>query len=605
MEKVSLYVKKILALALAAIVFIWASRFSFIDTQFESILILAGAFLLFAFLDFRITGEKPRFLFGLHQSDAFLNQKGGFWNLFKWIVSLFGLAYDLVVWSLWGVYLLFILFAELLLFIKTILFWIIHAIIWFIRQLFPPFVFLFKMVLHYLIYWPWWIYQVSFRNMKTSINKNFYIIALWGTVPALFIVFLFYAIGQLTGIPELVVLSAVFSIIPLVWSYGEIALLRFEQRERDDHTAVRIGYRNGFDAVRSVLFYLLIILLLIVAMIVLNLLGWIPNLSMTLLGITLNINMAISLLLIFLTVILFFAASILPTHILYKPEHENDLQSSLVLLKVIGRRFLRYSFASLPASLFGALLLAIPVLVMLLAFTITEEVKDTVLQVRIEQLSDKSAGMEALDAYRTDVQIKRLRKYQEVPMQAPAFFEELRNRSQLELLKRDIGEARDQLEVRKAGFQKELTSINTEIERVRAERQAESGGEGENGIAGLTAERLDLEEEYLDWEAHQKQCIATMEVDLKELRSVRVQLPLLYLFVGIMFALFGGLVVAVLVAYLGNVWYALYNLKEDDEPTRWCQVIGEIRERDANQPLLGFTLLVIIGVLLFMGLQIL
>jgi hypothetical protein len=440
--------------------------------------------------------------------------------------------------------------------------------------------------------------------MGASINKNFYIIALWGTVPALFIVFLFYAIGQLTGIPELVALSAVFAIIPLVWSYGEIALLRFEQRERDDHTAVRTGYRNGFDAVRSVLFYLLIILVLIVAMIAMNLLGWIPNLSMTLLGITLNINMAISLLLIFLAVILFFASSILPTHILYRPEHENDLQSSLLLLRVIGRRFLRYSFASLPASLFGSLLLVIPVLVMLLAFTITEQVKDNVLQVRIDQLSEKATGMESLDAYRTDLQIKRLQKYQEVPMQATAFFKELRNRSQLESFKRDIVQARDQLEVRKAGFEKEVSAINDEIEQVRAERLAEAGEEGANGIAGLTAERLDMEEEYLNWEAHQKQCIATMEVDQKELRRVRAQMPLLYLFVGIMFALFGGLVVAVLVAYLGNVWYALYNLKEDEKPTRWCQVIREIGERDANQPLLGFTFLVIIGGLLFLGLRI-
>ena len=604
MEKVSLYVKKILALILAAIVFAWASRLSIIDTQFEFILILAGAFLLFAFLDFRITGEKPRFLFGLNQSDAFLNKKGGFWNLFKWIVNLFGLAYDLVVWSLWGVYLLFILFTEFLLLIKTIVFWIIHAIIWFIRQLFPPFIFLFRMVLHYLVYWPWWIYQVAFRNMKISINKNFYIIALWGTVPALFIVFLFFAIGQLTGIPELVALSAVFAIIPLVWSYGEIAVLRFEQRERDDHTAVRTGYRSGFDAIRSVLFYLLILLVLIVSMIVLNMLGWIPNLSMTLLGITLNINMAISLLLIFLTVILFFAASILPTHILYRPEHENDLKSSLTLLQVIGRRFLRYSFAGLPASLFGTLLLVIPVLVMLLAFTITEEVKDKILQVRIEQLSGRSAGMEALDAYRADVQIKRLQKYQEVPLLAPAYFEELQNSSQLQSLRSDIGQASDQLEVRRAGFEKEVTSINAEIERIRAESVDQAGVERSNGIALLTAERLDLEEEYLNWEAHQKQCIATMEVDLKEHRRVRAQMPLLYLFVGIMFALFGGLVVAVLVAYLGNVWYELYNLNEDDKPTRWCLVIREIGERDANQPLLGFTFLAILGGLLLLGLQI-
>jgi hypothetical protein len=592
MEKVTLYIRKILALMLAGAVFTAASRHPFVNSQFATILLAAGCFLLFAFLDFRITGEKPRFLFGLNQSDTFLNKKGGFWNLFKWIVNLFGLAYDLLVWSLWGVYLLFILFAEFLLLIKTIIYWIIHAAIWLLRQLFPPFIFLFKMILHYLINWSWWIYRVAFKNMKISVNQNFYIIALWGTVPALFIVFLFYAIGQITGLPQLVVLSTVFAIIPLVWSYGEIAALRFEQREKENHSAVRAAYRNGFDAVRSVLFYLLVALVLITATIVLNLLGWIPNLSMSLLGISLNINMAISLLLIFLTVILFFSTSILPTHILYRPEHDNNLESSLGFLRVIARRFLRYTFAGIPSALFGSLLLVIPILVMLLVFNITEKVKDNILQVRIENLSDQSAGMGSLDAYRTDIRIKRLQRYQEVPLMAPVYFEELRNYRQLQSLKESTSNAGDQLEIRRAAFEKEVASINGEIERIRA-LGAEDGGS--DGIAMLSAERLDLEEAYLNWEAHQKECIATMNADLQEIKRVRAQMPILYLFVGVMFALFGGLVVAVLVAYLGNVSFELYNMREEGTPTYWCETIREIGEKNSNQPLLGFTLLAIIA----------
>ena len=592
MEKVTLYIRKILALMLAGAVFTAASRHPSVNSQFATILLAAGSFLLFAFLDFRITGEKPRFLFGLNQSDTFLNKKGGFWNLFKWIVNLFGLAYDLLVWSLWGVYLLFILFAEFLLLIKTIIYWIIHAAIWLLRQLFPPFIFLFKMILHYLINWSWWIYRVAFKNMKISVNQNFYIIALWGTVPALFIVFLFYAIGQITGLPQLVVLSTVFAIIPLVWSYGEIAALRFEQREKENHSAVRAAYRNGFDAVRSVLFYLLVALVLITATIVLNLLGWIPNLSMSLLGISLNINMAISLLLIFLTVILFFSTSILPTHILYRPEHDNNLESSLGFLRVIARRFLRYTFAGIPSALFGSLLLVIPILVMLLVFNITEKVKDNILQVRIENLSDQSAGMGSLDAYRTDIRIKRLQRYQEVPLMAPVYFEELRNYRQLQSLKESTSNAGDQLEIRRAAFEKEVASINGEIERIRA-LGAEDGGS--DGIAMLSAERLDLEEAYLNWEAHQKECIATMNADLQEIKRVRAQMPILYLFVGVMFALFGGLVVAVLVAYLGNVSFELYNMREEGTPTYWCETIREIGEKNSNQPLLGFTLLAIIA----------
>jgi hypothetical protein len=116
----------------------------------------------------------------------------------------------------------------------------------------------------------------------------------------------------------------------------------------------------------------------------------------------------------------------------------------------------------------------------------------------------------------------------------------------------------------------------------------------------LTSERLDLEEEFFNWEVHQKECIATMKADLQELKRVRTQMPILYLFVGVMFALFGGLVVAVLVAYLGNLSYELYNMREDGTSTYWCQTIREIGEKNPNQPLLGFTLLAMIGGLVWL-----
>jgi hypothetical protein len=54
-------------------------------------------------------------------------------------------------------------------------------------------------------------------------------------------------------------------------------------------------------------------------------------------------------------------------------------------------------------------------------------------------------------------------------------------------------------------------------------------------------------------------------------------------------------VVAVLVAYLGNLSYELYNMRENGTSTYWCQAIREIGEKSPNQPLLGFTLLAMIG----------
>ncbi len=600
MEKVTLYVKKILALLFSFSLLI-ALRFGVFEISSHAfILLYPGSFLLFAFLNYKITDEKPKFLFGLTQSDAFLTKKGGFWNLFKWIVNSLGFLYDIVVWIIWGVYLLFLLIVDFILLIKFVVYWIIHAIIWFIRQFFPPFIFLFKMFVHYIINWAWWIYQMTFRNVKISVNKNFYLIALWGTVPAIFIVFLFYAVGQLVGIEELVMVSAIFALIPLVWSYGEIAALRFEQREKEDYGSVKASFRNGWDSVKSVLFYLIAIIVLLIAEIVLNLMGWIPNLSMSLIGITINLNMFISFILVFLAVIITFADCIIPSHILYHPEHENDFDSSIGLLKVIGQKFVRYIAVQFPANFFGALLLIIPVFLMLLTFTITENIKDGVLDVKIENMKAKSKSMEALDEYRNQYKISRLELYKEVPEQASSYFSESRNSGEtIDALKEELISSEELLLTKQSQFDKDLKDINATIEVAKTE----VSDPGSNQLSVLTSDRLALEEEYFAWDKNQKECIAFLQADLKEQRSVRIQMPILYLFVGIFFSIFGGIVLAVFVAYIGNVYFELYNMREDEKPTYWRQTIEELKAKDGNQPLLGFTFLVIIIVawLIFSG----
>ena len=592
MEKTSLYVKKILALVLSASFFYFIGIFAFEPLPVKPVIAGSLAFLLFAYLDYRITGEKPRFLFGMNQSDTYLNKKGGFWHLFKWILNLFGFIYDLIVWTIWGVVLLFALFVDLLLLIKTIAYWILHALIWFLRQLFPPVVFIFRMFMHYILNWTWWIYQLAVRNVKIAVHKNFYFIALWGSIPALFIVFLFYAMSQVVGIPQLLLLSAVFAMIPIVWSFGEIAFLRFEGREKDEYTAVRDKFRNGFDAVRSVLFYLSIVLLLMLAEILLNLLGWIPNLSMSLLGISLNLNMAISLSLVFLAIIVSFAGCILPTHILYHPEHENDLTSSLGFLTTISKKFLRYLFARIPITIFGSVLLFIPILIIAFTLVISDNIKNSVLGVKIEQLSEKRSELQGQEAHTLDIRMDRLQLYKEIPVKAAEHFAEIRNtKNRIDDIQDDLLATRELIRARNAAFDKEIDGINLKLE------DAEAGTVGDSitfEIADLSSLRGSLEEEHAKWQEGKEESISMLEADQKELRSQRIQMPVLYFFVGILFAVFGGLAFAVYVAYTGNVYFELYQFREDERPSQWKQTLTAIREKDPNQPLLGFTFLVLL-----------
>ena len=592
MEKVSLYIKKILSLALSFSIFFVAGLFGIKTMSYNLIWISAVGFILFAYLDFKISGEKPRFLFGMNQSDAYLNSKGGFWNLFKWIVTLFGFLYDMVIWTLWGVFLLFNLFVDFLLLVRTIVYWIIFALIWFIRQLFPPIIFIFRMFIHYIINWAWWIYQVAVRNVKKSINKNFYFIALWGSVPAMFIVFLFYGIAELSGMPELILLSTVFALVPLVWSFGEIAALRFEKRESEEYSSVRFSFGNGFDSLRSLLFYLVAALILIIAEVLFNLLGWIPSLSLSLIGIAININTAISLVLLFLLIIILFAGSMLPTHILYHPEHENDLNSSIRFLRIIGRKFLRYSFAGIPAGLFASILLVIPLLVIFFTFSFTDSLKDSVLDSRIETLNEKSQNMGNVDAYLTDTRKKRLEMYKDLPLLAgEKFAESLQSKPRIEKLEKDIRTSGEQLKKRESEFRMESRTLAIQIDSAEMAMVSDTVSEE---LAALIATKDELEMKFTTWKESQDEYIDLLEIDLRELKNIRWQMPILFLLMGILFAVFGGILLAVIIGYVGNVYYELYIMREDDSPSYWVHTLEKIRKKDSNQPLLGFTLLVII-----------
>ncbi len=562
-----MFVKRILALLISGGVWYFLSGLAFIDQRVEYLLLSAFAFLLFGYLDFRGTVTKPRFLFELNQADAYLNKKGGFWNLFKWIVILLGLAYDLVAWSLWGVNLLFLLVAELLLLVKTIFFGIIDAFTWFLRQLFPPFVFVFRMFMHYVVQWGWWIYQLAVRNVRISMNRNFYFIALMGTVPAIFIVFLFYVISQLAGMPGLVLFSYLFAIMPLTWSFGEIAALRFEGREKDDFVSVKQRFRIGFDSMRSVLFYMVLLLALIAMEVVLNLLGWIPDLSMSLLGIVLNLNMGISLLIIFLLIIMAYIPGIMPAHILYRQEHQNDFRSSLMVLGMLGRKFLRYTFVEIPAIFFGALMLIIPAALLVLTFLVTDTIKDTVLEYRVVQMERDSGSEDTVAASMSRNKVERLELYQDVPLLAPGTIVEMMDGNRIAVLEQRIAETGQRImdtELRISVLEDRITTVE------------------EDSVTRYTSEITREERSLVQEEDH----LAIMEADLQELKRRRIQVPVLYLFIGIMVSVFGGLVLAVYIAYIGNVYYELYGLKEDGKPSYWARTLGEMRMKEPNQPFL-------------------
>ena len=409
MDKTQVYIKKILALAVV-------SATGFVLTEFiKYYYILPFCFFTLAFLITRITGEKPYYLYGLPEAEKYLNNKGGFWLLFKWIFGFLGLAYDIIAMTLNGIFFLFVIFTDILFLLKTAIYWVVYGIIRFLDLFVPPIVFLFRIFIHYIFKWPWWIYKLSYKNTGVSINRNFYQVSYRGSFLALFVFFVFLGAGSVTGIMLLIIPGIVFALLPMVWSFGVISLIRRNKLTEVSYSTAKSSYSGGYDAMRIVLNYLSLILIFLIVVVILNILGWIPSAGFSLLGISLNVTTLLQIILLYLGVIILFAVIILPPHVVISGSSGLSLIESVRFIGIIGKKFLRYLSALFPASFFSAALLIIPVLIISIAAFLTLTLRDNILDARIEMLKEKEILTSSPEKYEIRRNIKLLQFYQSFP----------------------------------------------------------------------------------------------------------------------------------------------------------------------------------------------
>lgn len=592
MDKTGIYIQKLIVLILVFTAGVLL--FPLVKIYF----LLPVLFFTLAFLVSRITGQKPEFLFGLAKADDFLNKKAGFWILLKWIVMLLGLITDLLVWTIYGVYVLFTMILDLILLIKTVLFYIIHALLWFLKLFVPPLVFIYKMVIYYLFLWNWWIYKISFNNIRKSINRNFYFISLRGAILMLFVMGLFYGVGVLMGIIEITFVGLIFSVLPLVWSFGEISSLRLRNGESDSNIQVRNNFQSGFDAVRAVLSYFIIFLVLAIVEVVFNLLGWIPQVGFSFMGLALNINTLASLILVFVFVILVFAKLIMPPHVVYNKDFTSDLNGSISFLGVIGRRFLRYIVSTIPAGFFGLAVIVIPALIVFLSLIITLNVKNSILDTRISILTQRLIVLDGLEKYKTNKNIQRIAYYKEFPKNSFTDFAGLKSLNiNIKNLKDNILKGEEEIRTLSMEFSTVIDSLDKKIEKIKFQPMADSASSEE--ILRLEAIRHSRLNNFGIWKQEGELSLSKMKIDLADKQGYMIQLPIVFLFCILGVSFFLGLVIAFFISYLGNVYFELYNFKEDEKPTYFRQVISELNADDRNQPLLGFTLIAILAIALY------
>ncbi len=584
-QNTSLYIKKLIGLTLVVIASLFAADYV------ELYALIPLALIVYSTIYSQIMNKKPPYLFGLKKVDDFITKKGGFWNLFKLILTILGFIYDIVIWVIWSVYLIFEIGIDIIMLIKEIIYWIIHAIIWFLKQFVPAIVFIYKMFLYYIVGWLWWIYRVSFRHVASSVKLNFFLVGLWGSIISIFAVLLFYYLDVLFGTNQLVFIGIVLATLPLAWTYGEIAAINENELQDEPYYEVTSNFQNGVESVKYILYYVVGFLVLSIIHIGLDLFGWIPNVGLTILGFALNINTLISLVLIFLYVIIIFATAIIPTHLLKTEEQETPFHDIINFLSVILKKGLQYILVTIPNAIFGALLMVIPALLVIAAIWITFTVKDDVLQRRINKLEKlKTEEITAVQSYKIDKKIDKLNYYIDFPA---GIVEDTKDRKtcgkiieKLNQYIEDQNAANTKIKVEYNAKLKDLEYDKEEAKKIKnIDRQLNELESIENSLAKL-------KEKYAEDISNGEFKLKKHEADIQYWKNRKRQLPISLFFVFIWVSLFGGLILAIYRAFLGNVYYELYTLKSEGL-TYFSELVKETKEKDRTQPLLGFTLLVI------------
>ncbi len=590
MDKSSFYIQKLIILLL--VLFIGSFLYQILPITFLlPILSISSAYMVS-----RITGEKPPYLWRMFRTDEFIDRKTGLWILSKWILSVFGFIYDLIVWAIYGIFVFFSVIIDMILLAKTVIYWLIYAIIWFLKQFVPPLIFLYKMLIYYGFRWSWWIYKLSFRNIIRSFNINFYIIALYGTLQAIFIITLFYGVGLFINLSSFFIIGLIFAILPIIWSYGEISSLRFRKTENDNFLTIRRHFRSGIETVKSVLFYVTIFLFILLSTLVFNLLGWIPQAGYSFMGLGININTLASLILLFIFIFLVFALFIFPPFIVIK-EPRKDLKQSIELLGIIGKKFPRFMVALLPTSIFSCIISFIPALLIFLSIVITLNIKDKILDTRISMLQQRQMIYNGIEKYRNTKNIERLEYYKQYPKNI--FLEvgrikELKDR--LDNLKENLTNARLKVSDLESRYTSDIDSINNLLTMLKSSEETDIQRQAQ--ISVLEKKKNYLEGRIELWKDSMIEDIQKLEVDVINYRGLLIQLPIVFVLTIIWISICTGLILAVVVAYLGNAYFELYQLKEDGKPSYCSNVLTELNLKNHNQPLLGFTLLAILILLI-------
>jgi len=215
----------------------------------------------------------------------------------------------------------------------------------------------------------WAIIKLSWMGMMESINYRYWLIATIGGSISVFLVLLFFFIGIQLKEEAIFFIGAVLSILPIAWTYAEIAnLIRYKKQHGNDIElkSIKSVLGNGLKAIKLFALYAATIIIMVLAQVILDLFGLIPAVGPAFLGLFALPLILASMVIIFSILIIALGTPILGAHLLSESNVEGGIFSwftklSLSLIKVISKKWLDILMVSFPATIFGLLVTALPI----------------------------------------------------------------------------------------------------------------------------------------------------------------------------------------------------------------------------------------------------
>jgi hypothetical protein len=227
---------------------------------------------------------------------------------------------------------------------------------------------------HYCIVWVWDLYKTSFTSIKGTYKKSRLRVTFEGAFYALSIIGLAIYLSILTGYVVFGMIGLLLASLPSIRAYGTVTSM--------SHSDDRDHSQHGSKVMKTALNYVIASVVAVVAIELLLLFSWIPDLGLVFLGVAINTNVFLSAILILSLIVLFFAQSIFPNHLLYHDESTSMQDSVMNYLASIRDKGLQLLVSLVPGSLWTLVVLIIPAALITISVSTSDSFKNNTLSER-------------------------------------------------------------------------------------------------------------------------------------------------------------------------------------------------------------------------------